>query len=75
MCIIVINRYRDFVIAMEAYITSERDMVVTFLANTRSCYAEFLFEKQLSSKTSEEGTVLGVIDEVCIVCMVAFDDF
>ena len=50
---------------MEAFITSERDMVVTILANTRSWYAEFLFEKQLSSKASEEGTVRGVIDEVC----------
>ena len=60
------DRYRDFLIAMEAYITSERDMVVTFLANLRSWYAEFLFDKLSSVKASEEGTVLGVIDEVSI---------
>ena len=54
---------------MEAYITSERDMVVTFLSNLRSWYSEFLFEKQHSAKVSEDGTLLGVIDEVtdCII--------
>ena len=52
---------------MEAYITSERDIVVTFLGNLRSWYSEFLFERQLNVKASEDGTLLGVIDEVTIL--------
>ena len=48
---------------METHITTERDLLVTFLTNMRSWYATGLFDKY-RSKASEDGTVLGIIDEV-----------
>ena len=54
---------RDFIVSMETHINTERDLLVTFLTNIRSWYAAGLFDRN-RSKASEDGTVLGIIDEV-----------
>ena len=60
-CILMLCR--DFIVSMETHITTERDLLVTFLTNVRSWYATGLCDKN-RSKASEDGTVLGIIDEV-----------
>ena len=56
---------RKFIVAMENHITSDKDLVGTFLTNLRSRYKPVLVpDKQ--HQASEEKTSLGIIDEVSV---------
>ena len=54
-----------YIVAMENHITSDRDLVGTFLTNLRSWYNLVLFSDK-QDQASEEKTSLGIIDEVSV---------
>ena len=62
------SNYRDFIVAitLETYIKNDRELVAHVLINLRSFYTQFLnsSDPQEICKASENGTILGVIDEV-----------
>lgn len=56
---------------MEDHITSDRDLLVTFLTNLRSWYEPVLFSDK-REQASVDKTLLGIIDEVWVrlsVCL------
>ena len=68
--------YRDFYTSLESNIKSDRELLVHIMINLRSRYMSFCSSSEQSEvvKASQEGTLLGVIEEVnftrlvCILC-------
>jgi hypothetical protein len=56
---------KDFIVTLETYIKNDRELVAHVLINLRSFYTQFLnsSDPQEICKASENGTILGVIDE------------
>ena len=57
---------RDFILALESNIKNDCELLELVLVNLRSLYQPFLSSSNLKhvGYASQEGTVLGVLDEV-----------
>ena len=63
---LIINFLREFILALESNIKSDSELLVLVLVSLRALYQSFLTSsdpKEICS-ASEEGTILGVFDEV-----------
>ena len=58
--------YRDFIVSLQSNIKTDRELLVHVMINLRSHYNPALSSSDPCDvcKASQEGTVLGVIDEV-----------
>ena len=58
--------YRDFIVSLQSNIKTDRELLVHVMINLRSHYNPVLSSSDPRDigKASQEGTILGVIDEV-----------
>ena len=64
--IFVLINYRDFIVSLQSNIKTDRELLIYVMINLQSHYNPFLSSSDSRDvcKASQEGTILGVIDEV-----------